>query len=183
MWSEKDKLLFTIVNNFGEKNLEPQIEESSEKFGQLKKRPEFFVVFGYYNLNKDIFVWQNEMNKISYEFIKKGYIPLFKSDETIKKLFQPVVKFDKKNMNVIPYLMEALNAKLNVIRFKSPTAYIYALTMIDDIKETFKYENFNDAMFIYRYFDEIDKKYSSKNKKNKNKRDNSTRRNRQKGGI
>jgi hypothetical protein len=104
-------------------------------------------------------------------------MPLFKSDETIKKLFQPVVKFDEKDMNVIPYLMEALNAKFSVIRFKSPTAYIYALTQIDDVKETFKYEDFDGAMFIYRYFNEIDKKYSNKHKRDK-KRHNSTRRKR-----
>ena len=173
-WSEKDEVLFSTVNIFGKEHLEAQIEDASEKFSKLKKRPNFFAIFGYYNLDKNIFVWQNEMNKISYDFVKKSYMPLFKSDETIKKLFQPVVKFDKKDMNIIPYLMEALNAKFSVVRFKSPTAYIYALTQIDDVKETFKYEDFDGAMFIYRYFNEIDKKYSNKHKKNKNKRLNST---------
>jgi hypothetical protein len=117
------------------------------------------------------------MNKISYNFVKNGYMPLFNSDETIKKLFQPTIKFDRKDMNVIPYLMEALNAKFSVIRFKSPTAYIYALTIIDDVKETFKYDDFDAAMFIYRYFNKTDRK-SSKNPKNK--RHNRTRRSKRK---
>lgn len=169
-WSERDKILFSTVNVFGKEHLETQIEEASEKFLQLKKRPHFFVIFGYYNLNNDEFVWQNEMNKISYDFVKKDYMSLFKSDETIKKLFQHIVKFDKKDMNVIPYLMEALNAKFNVIRFKSNTNYIYALTSVDGVKETFNFEEFDAAMFIYRFYNEIDKKNKSKHNKHKNKR-------------
>jgi hypothetical protein len=169
-WSERDKILFSTVNIFGKEHLEAQIEEASEKFLQLKKRPELFVIFGYYNLNKDIFVWQNQMNKISYEFVKKDYLPLFKTEETIKKLFQPIVKFDKKDMNIIPYLMEALNAKFDVIRFKSKTDYIYALTVVDEVKETFNYEEFDAAMLIYRMYNEINNKNKSKHKKHKNKR-------------
>jgi hypothetical protein len=177
-WSEKDEVLFNTINIFGKEHLEAQIEDASEKFSRLKQRPNFFVIFGYYNLDADIFVWQNEMNKISYDFVKNNYMSLFKSDETIKKLFKPAVKFTRKDMNVIPYLMEALNAQFNVVRFKSPTTYIYALTTVDDVKETFKYQELNDAMFIYRYLDEIDKKYGNKHKKSKNKRRNSTRRKR-----
>lgn len=179
-WSKKDEVLFSTVNIFGKEHLEAQIEDASEKFTRLKKRPEFFVVFGYYDLNKDIFVWQNDMNNISYDFVKKSYMALFKSNETIKKLFQPLVKFDKKDMNVIPYLMEALNAQFSVIRFKGPSTYIYALTKVESVKETFKYEDFDGAMFIYRYFNEIDKKYSNKHKKKKNK---STRKNRRKERV
>lgn len=169
-WSERDKILFSTVNIFGKEHLEAQIEEASDKFLHLKKRPEFFIIFGYYNLNKDIFVWQNEMNKISYNFVKKDYLPLFKTEETIKKLFQPIVKFDKKDMNVIPYLMEALNAKFNVVRFKSSTDYIYALTFIEGVQETFKYEDFDAAMFTYRFYDDLNKAYKKKHKKSKNKR-------------
>ena len=73
-------------------------------------------------------------------------------------------------MNVIPYLMEALNAQFSVVRFKSPSNYIYALTSINDIEESFKYEEFNDAMFLYRYFNTLDKNLKSKHKKRKNKR-------------
>ena len=169
-WSEKDEILFSIVNIAGKEHLESQIENASEKFLQLKKRPEFFIVFGYYNLNKDIFVWQNEMNKISYDFVKKDYMPLFKSDETLKKIFQPVVKFDKKDMNVIPYLMEALNAKFNVVRFKSQTDYIYALTIIDSVNETFNYKEFDSQMFLYRFQNKIRKIYKKKHNRSKNKR-------------
>lgn len=169
-WSEKDRVLFNIVNQFGEKYLEKQIENASSKFLTLKQRPNFFIIFGYYNLDKNLFVWQNEMNKISYDFVKKGYMTLFKTDKTIKKLFKPFVDFDEKDMNIIPYLMEALNAQFSVIRFKGPNDYIYALTSMDNIKETFKYKEFNDAMFLYRYFNTVSEGDKSKYKKRRNKR-------------
>ena len=169
MWTEKDKTLFTIVNNFGEKDLEIQIEQASDKFSQLKQRPDFFTIFGFYDLTKDEFVWQNKMNILSYDFSKK-YLPIFDSDETLKKLFEPIVKFDKKDMNVIPYLMEALNAEYSVVCFKSHTAYMYALVKLDDIKETFNFDEFDAALFFYRYYENIDKKYKSKQKKQKKQR-------------
>ena len=169
MWTEKDKTLFTIVNNFGEKDLEIQIEQASDKFSQLKQRPDFFTIFGFYDLTKDEFVWQNKMNILSYDFSKK-YLPIFDSDETLKKLFEPIVKFDKKDMNVIPYLMEALNAEYSIVRFKSHIAYIYALVKLDDIKETFNFDEFDAALFFYRYYENIDKKYKSKQKKQKKQR-------------
>jgi hypothetical protein len=167
-WSEKDEILFSIVNIAGKEHLEQQIENASNKFLQLKKRPEFFVIFGYYNLNKDNFVWQNEMNKISYNFVKKDYMSLFNSDETIKKLFKPIVHFNRKDMNVIPYLMEALNAKFSVVRFKSQTDYIYALTIVDN-NETFNYEDFDAQMFLYRFHNQLIKTPKKKHKKHKNK--------------
>ena len=107
------------------------------------------------------------MNKMTANFIKKGYKPLFKTDKTLKKLFKPVVKFDRKDMNVIPYLLEIVNAKFSVIRFKGPKEYIYALTIVDDAKETFKYDDFNAAMFIYRNYNEIEKKYGKTSKSHK----------------
>ena len=55
-WTKKDKCLFSIVNTFGKEHLESQIEEASEKFIKLKEYPNFFIIFGYYNLNKDIFL-------------------------------------------------------------------------------------------------------------------------------
>ena len=165
MWTEKDKVLFKTINIFGKKHLEKQINESSKKFATLKKRPEFFTIFGNYNLQKNEFVWLNDMNKVSYKFFKDGYMPLFESKTTLKKLFQPVVRLDKEDMNVIPYLMEALNAKFSVVRFKSPTNYIYALTVIDGIEETFKYEEFDSAMMFYRKHDELDRLYKEKHKR------------------
>jgi len=170
MWTEKDKTLFRTVNIFGKKHLERQINESSKKFATLKKRPEFFTIFGNYNLQKNEFIWLNGMNKISYNFVKGGYMPLFESKVTLKKLFQPVVRLDKEDMNVIPYLMEALNAKFSVIRFKSPTNYIYALTVIDGIEETFNYQEFDSAMMFYRKHDELDRLYKERRKKAKSTR-------------
>ena len=165
MWTKKDKTLFRTINIFGKKHLEKQINESSKKFATLKKRPEFFTIFGNYNLQKNEFVWLNDMNKVSYKFVKDGYMPLFESKTTLKKLFQPVVRFSKEDMNVIPYLMEALNAKFSVVRFKSPTNYMYALTVIDGIEETFKYEEFDSAMMFYRKHDELDRLYKEKHKR------------------
>lgn len=153
------------INMFGKKHLEKQINESSKKFATLKQRPEFFTIFGNYNLQKNEFVWLNNMNKLSYNFVKGGYMPLFESKTTLKKLFQPTVQLNKKDMNVIPYLMEALNAKFSVVRFKSPTNYIYALTVIDGLEETFKYEEFDSAMMFYRKHDELDKLYKEKEKR------------------
>ena len=170
MWTEKDKTLFRTVNIFGKKHLEKQINESSKKFATLKKRPEFFTIFGNYNLQKNEFVWLNVMNKISYNFVKNGYMSLFESKVTLKKLFQPVVQFNKEDMNVIPYLMEALNAKLSVVRFKSPTNYIYALTVIDGLEETFKYQEFDSAMMFYRKHDKLDRLYKERRKKAKSTR-------------
>lgn len=166
-WTKKDKILFTIVNKFGKEHLEKQIKDASQKFSTLKKRPEFFTIFGYYNIHKNVFVWQNNMNKHILNFIKNGYMGLFGSDYTLKKLFQPTVAFNKEDMNVIPYLMEILHAQFTVVRFKSPTNYIYALTVIDGIKETFKYEDFDAAMFLYRKYDELDKAYETKQVKYK----------------
>ena len=166
-WTKKDKILFTIINKFGKEHLEKQIKDASQKFSTLKKRPDFFTVFGYYNLDKNVFVWQNDMNKHILNFIKNGYMPLFESDSTLKMLFQPTVPFNKEDMNVIPYLMEILHAKFSVVRFKSPTNYIYALTVIDGIKETFKYEDFDAAIMLYRKHDELDKLYKARQKKYK----------------
>ena len=169
-WTKKDKVLFTTINIFGKKHLERQINESSKKFATLKKIPEFFTIFGNYNLQKNEFVWLNDMNKASYKFVKDGYMPLFESKTTVKKLFQPVVRFSKEDMNVIPYLMEALNAKFSVVRFKSPTNYIYALTIIGGLEETFKYEEFDSAMYFYRKHDELDRLYKERRKKANNTR-------------
>jgi len=164
-WTKKDKVLFTTINIFGKKHLERQITESSKKFATLKKRPELFTIFGKYNLQKNEFVWLNNMNNISYNFVINGYMPLFESKVTLKKLFQPVVRFNEEDMNVIPYLMDALNAKFSVVRFKTSTNYVYALTVIDGLKETFKYEEFDSAMMFYRKHDELDKIYKERAKK------------------
>jgi hypothetical protein len=97
-WTEKDKTLFRTINIFGKKHLEKQITESSKKFATLKKQPEFFIYFGKYNLQKNEFVWLNNMNNTSYNFVINGYMPLFESKVTLKKLFQPVVRFRQTNI-------------------------------------------------------------------------------------
>jgi hypothetical protein len=164
-WTEKDKLLFSIVNKFGKKHLDSQIEAASKAYTQLKRKPDFFEIFGYYDLTKNVFVWQNNMNKMVSDFSKQ-YLSVFGSDDTLNKLFRPIVKFDKQDMNVIPYLMDILHGAFNVIRFKSQNAYVYALVKLDNIKETFDFKEFNGALFIYRQHSTINKKYSQHNRKN-----------------
>jgi hypothetical protein len=44
---------------------------------------------------------------------------------------------------------------------------MYALVKLDDIKETFNFDEFDAALFFYRYYENIDKKYKSKQKKQK----------------
>jgi hypothetical protein len=46
---------------------------------------------------------------------------------------------------------------------------MYALVKLDDIKETFNFDEFDAALFFYRYYENIDKKYKSKQKKQRSK--------------
>jgi len=149
-WTKKDKCLFSIVNQSGNYHLEKQIQEASDKYFTLKTTPNYFTIFGYYNLDTNTFYWENKMNKESYDITKKYYMDLFGSKCTIKKLFKQEVKFDTEYMNIIPYLMEALNEKLNVIRITNNNNYIYALTKVEDIKKTFSYSIFEELL-LYHY--------------------------------
>lgn len=149
-WSEKDKKLFKIVNNFGKNHLEKQIEEASQKYFTLKITPPFYTIFGYYNNTNNVFCWENKMNELSYNTFKKHHINLFYSDSTIKNLFKPIVKFDSEYSYIIPYLMEAFNKNFNIVRIKSCNCYIYALTKVEGITKTFNYELFEEALINYK---------------------------------
>ena len=96
------------------------------------------------------------MNKQSYDMTKKYHIDLFGSKCTIKKLFKQEVTFDTEYMNIIPYLMEALNENFNVVRIKSNTDYVYALTIIEEVKKTFNLSIFEEALYFYRNWNEIE---------------------------
>jgi len=170
-WTPRDINLFTIVNQSGKYHLEAQIQQASDKFFTLKERPKYFIIFGFYNLAKNVFVWLNEINKLSSEIVKKEHMDIFETDTTLKKLFQNEVTLDKQYMNVIPYLMEALNKHLNVVCIKNDTHHIYALTSIDGIKKTFNLTIFEEALYYYRNYNEINKlskKEMIKNKEPKN---------------
>jgi hypothetical protein len=60
-------------------------------------------------------------------------------------------------MNIIPYLMEALNENLNVIRVKSFNGYIYALTKVEGINKTFNSNIFEEALVYYRNKKDVNK--------------------------
>jgi hypothetical protein len=159
VWNDRDINLFTIVNQSGKYHLEAQIRQASDTFFTLKEQPKFFMIFGFYNLAKNVFVWLNDMNTISYDIVKKEHIDIFKTKTTLKKLFQKEVEFEKEYMYVIPYLMEALNklTNYNVVRFKSDNNYIYALTSIEGIQKTFNLTIFEEALYYYRNYNEINK--------------------------
>jgi uncharacterized protein YqhQ len=156
-WTEKDKHLFTIVNQSGKYHLENQIRQASNKYFTLKKIPDFYSIFGYYDMDSKTFHWENKMNEHSYSITKQKYINIFGSDSTLKKLFRPTVRFSTKYMNIIPYLMEALNENLNVVRVKSFNGYIYALTNVEGIHKTFNLDIFEEALIHYRNEKEVGK--------------------------
>jgi len=160
--NKKDKILFRILNQFGKSDLEAQIQHSSQVFSTLKQPPETFTIFGYYDLNHKTFNWLNGMNEIMQRFISEGYQSVFGSDKSWKKLFQSSVRLQSNDKNVIPYLMEIINAKYNVIRFITSQYEIYALVSLPNTKETFSFEEFNSAMFLYRFDKKMEEKYGSK---------------------
>lgn len=173
VWTERDKNLFTIVNQSGKYHLEKQIQKASDIFFTLKEQPKYFIIFGFYNLSKNVFVWLNGMNKISFEVVKQEYMDIFGTEETLNKLFKNEVYFDKEYMYVIPYLMEALNkwTNFNVVHFKNNDNYIYALTCIEGINKTFNLTIFEEALYYYRNYNEI-KKLDKKDKKDKRDKNN-----------
>jgi hypothetical protein len=156
-WTEKDKQLFKVVNQSGKYHLENQIQEASDKYFTLKNIPDFYSIFGYYDMDNKTFYWENKMNEHSYNITKDKYMNIFGSDCTLKKLFRPTVRFTTKYMNVIPYLMEALNENLNVVRVKSFNGYIYALTKVEGTNKTFNSNIFEGALDYYRNQKEADK--------------------------
>jgi len=164
MWTNKDKVLFRILHQFGSSDLERQIKRSSHFFSKLQQPPEYVMIFGYYDLSKKLFVWLNNMNYQMERFIQEGYRPLFGSDETWKKLLHPVVPLSISDKNVIPYLMEILNARYRVIRLIEKNVEIYALVTLPYVKQTFDFNKFNTAMYLYRMDDKYEKKYSKKGK-------------------
>lgn len=153
-WTKKDILLFNILNSFGEKYLETQINEASSVFAKMKVKPQY-IIFGYYSTKSDIFTWLNNMNNESLKLIKKGYISVFKTIETINKLCKSSIKLNRKYMNVIAYLLDIINASFRVVRFKKGDNYIYALAKLEGLKEIFNFDEFEKAMFIYRYSDKL----------------------------
>jgi hypothetical protein len=174
-WTEKDNILFSIIHTFFRDQIGAQIQTSSELFKGLNKRPTFFSIFGYCDLQQNQFSWINNMNNICYLYSKK-YLPIFGSDETLKKLFQPNVFLDKKYINVIPHLMDLLNSKLSVVEFKSNNVVVYALVNLEVEKDSLNYEIFEPTMCIYREYSN-QYTYSKKSNKKSHKQSNKSHKN------
>jgi hypothetical protein len=51
-WNDKDKCLFSIINQSGKYYLEKQIEDGSNIYFTLKNIPNYVIIIGYYNLEK-----------------------------------------------------------------------------------------------------------------------------------
>jgi len=151
-WTKKDYILFKIVNDFGKEFLETQIQRNSEIFFKLKHQPDLFLIIGYTDLIKNTFNWKNDMNYVSYDFVKNMYKELFTSDELLYKLFTPVVKLDSQNINIIPYLLEALNPQLNVIQYKSKNHCIFILTKLENVEKMFNMDKFRTALSVYNNY-------------------------------
>lgn len=167
VWTKKDKVLFRILQDFGRSDLEAQIQRSTRIFLKYKTPPPSFMLFGYYDPKKQEFVWMNDMNRRMVRFIKGGYQPLFGSDTSWKKLFRSTVSLPSSYQNVIPYLMEILNARYRVVRLEDKGFPVYGLVSLEGVKQTFSFEEFKQVMFLYRMDDDLEKKYGSRHTKKK----------------
>lgn len=161
-WTKKDKVLFRILQEFGASDLEAQIRRSSRAFSARKTPPESVTIFGYYDTATQQFVWLNDMNRKLRRFIEEGYQPLFGDDTSWKKLFRQNVHLPLTYQNVIPYLMEIVNARYRVVRLSDQGRDVYALVTLKNVKQTFSFDDFSEAMFLYRMDDAMEKKYGAK---------------------
>lgn len=161
-WSKKDKVLFRILQEFGASDLEAQIQRSSRAFAAKKIPPSSVSVVGYYDPARQEFVWLHDMNRKLEQFVAEGYQPLFGDDRSWKKLFRSTVRLPSAEQNVIPYLLEIVNARFRVVRFHDKGREVYALVPLKGIKQTFSFDEFSQAMFLYRMDDAMEKKYAAK---------------------
>jgi hypothetical protein len=162
VWTKKDKVLFRILQDFGKRHLEAQIKRSTRMFLKYKTPPPSFTLFGYYDPKKQEFVWLNDMNRRMIRFIQEGYQPLFGSDTSWKKLFRSTVSLPASHQNDIPYLMEILNARYRVVRLEDKGFPVYGLVALEGVKQTFSFDEFQQAMFLYRMEDDLERKYGSR---------------------
>ena len=102
-WNKKDKLLFNIINKFGNKNAIKKLKGDTPGVNPI----------GLYDNGK--FIWFEDMNKILYSFIKKHYLSVFRTTDTIKKLCQHTITLDNKDQYVIPFIYQLLNKQFTVV--------------------------------------------------------------------
>ena len=169
-WSKKDKVLFRILGEFGASDLEAQIQRSSRAFAAKKIPPSSVTVVGYYDPKRQEFVWLHDMNRKMEQFVAEGYQPLFGDDRSWKKLFRPTVRLPLAYQNVIPYFLEIVNARFRVVRLEDKGRHVYALVPLKGVKQTFSFDEFSQAMFLYRMDDAMEKKYPSRAREKTRKR-------------
>jgi hypothetical protein len=88
MWTKKDKLLFSIVNHYGNAYLQKEGQQIMKTF-QMKQA--IADQFGYYDKTRNVFHWLQGINQMIYKLCKTHYFSVFGSKETIRKLCQPTV--------------------------------------------------------------------------------------------
>lgn len=167
-WTERDEILFSILNIFGKEHFEKEINKTTKQFLLTKKKPEFVAVFGIYNPKNNTFYWQNDINTITYDLIKNNYMSVFGDISTVKKLCKPSVKLDNKYLhaNTIPYLMDVVNAKFRVVRYIQNGHIVYTLISVENHVSTFKFDNFDTNMLYYREYNKLMNKKTRKHRKN-----------------
>ena len=167
-YTDEDLLLFNIILKSCRETYEKVINDSlSYKLDLTKDIIDFkkskikvidknnkisykeIIPFGFYNEKQTKFSWYKFIKKDFYDhLIISGIKQTFDSLETIDKLFLDEVIIDKKNHNVIPYIMAVFNPNFNVIRFQAVDATIYAFVKLD-IKDNLNFDNFMEMASIY----------------------------------
>ena len=148
MWTKKDKLLFSIINHYGNAYLQKNGQRIMQTF-QMKQ-----VIadqFGYYDNNRHVFHWLQGINRMIYKLITTHYLKVFGSKETIRKLCKSTVRLEPHDQYVIPYLVQFFNAAFSVIPFHHGKKIVYGMVKLG-IKDSFDFDAFNGDMGAYRLY-------------------------------
>jgi len=148
MWTKKDKLLFSILNYYGDIYLQKNGEHIMKTF---QRKQAIADQFGYYDKIHNTFHWMQGIHRITYKLLTTHYLHVFGSKETIRKLCQPVVPLEPSYQFVIPYLVQFLNAAFSVIPFHEGDRTVYGMTRLG-IKDSFDFDAFNSSMGAYRRY-------------------------------
>ena len=128
-----------------------------------------FIPIGFYDKNKNEFIYKNMININLLEHIQKYYNlnDIFGSDSTIKKLFSNIVEINSKDHLVIPCLISIMNPAFNVVKISLSDAkgkIMYALVKLN-IECKFDYDNFLKEMSVNKFISDYSKLYDTKKKK------------------
>jgi hypothetical protein len=150
-WTKKDLLLLDLINEFGKRYGCKQAAATFAALTKAKVKPPINE-FGSYDPSTHVFRWRNDVNIVTLDMIRNHYMSVFGSDETIKKLFHPVVPLDGRYQSVIPYLMDILNAAFHVIRMQKGKESVYALVKIN-VHNFIDFDRFEQTLLVYRQYD------------------------------